>query len=89
MGIRGNLKFQLYVVQDEVLEKARRAKERAAREALEGQSSIPQAKSSVDKVPSVNGVASKPTPPADSLNSKTSSSQSNSFDNEDDPPNED
>lgn len=85
----GNLKFKLYLLlQDEVLEKVRRAKERAAREAMEAQSSIPQAKSSADKVPAVSGVASNTTSAADSVNSRTSSLPSNPLDREVDPPNE-
>ncbi|KAH6813722.1 hypothetical protein C2S51_022740 [Perilla frutescens var. frutescens] len=79
---------QVQEFQDEVLEKARQAKEQAAREAMEAQGFIPRAKSSADVAPAVNGVASNTSAAADSVNSSTSSLQSKPFEREDDTPND-
>ncbi|XP_057798214.1 uncharacterized protein At4g13200, chloroplastic-like [Salvia miltiorrhiza] len=76
---------QVQEFQDEVLEKARRAKEQAA---MEAKGLVPPANSSADKVSAVNGVASNTYSPADSVNSTTSSLQSEPFDHENDPPND-
>lgn len=74
-------------LQEEVLEKARRAKEQAAREAMEAQGLIPKSRA-VD-ISAVNGIASNTSSAADSVNSTASSLQSKPFNNEENPPNED
>lgn len=80
----GNLRSKMYfLVQNEVLEKARRAKEQAA---MEAKGLVPQAKSSADKASAVNGVASNTYSPAESVNSTTSALQSEPVDREDNPP---
>ncbi|KAL1546656.1 hypothetical protein AAHA92_23224 [Salvia divinorum] len=76
---------QVEEFQNEVLEKARRAKEQAA---MEAKGLVPQAKSSADKVSAVNGVASNTYSPAESVNSRASSLQSEPVDSEDNPPND-
>ncbi|GFQ08176.1 uncharacterized protein at4g13200 chloroplastic [Phtheirospermum japonicum] len=77
---------QVQEFQEEVLEKARRAKEQAAREAMEAQGLVPKS-TVVENISSVNGVAvnassvSDPVPTADSsLESKPTT---------EDPPNDD
>lgn len=71
-------------LQEDVLEKARRAKEQAAREAMDAQGLIP--KSSTVEISRVNGVASNSSSVTDSVNSVVS--QSKLLDSEDDPTNE-
>lgn len=71
-------------LQEDVFEKARRAKEQAAHEAMEAQGLIP--KSSAVEISRVNGVASNASSATDSVNSVVS--QSELVDREDDATNE-
>lgn len=74
------------LVQDEVLEKARRAKEQAAREAMETKGLVPKANiSSPEKAPPVNGVPNTYSP-TDSVDTTTSFFQSGPLDRDDDTP---
>ncbi|KAK6164261.1 hypothetical protein DH2020_001125 [Rehmannia glutinosa] len=77
---------QVQEFQEEVLEKARRAKEQAAREAMEAKGLISKS-TAVEKIPAVNGVAVNASSAADSVISVDSSFESKPTN--EDPPNDD
>ncbi|KAL8055372.1 hypothetical protein ABFX02_04G051800 [Erythranthe guttata] len=79
---------QVQEFQDEVLEKARRAKEQAAREAMEAKGLIPKA-STFAPIPPVNEVASKSASAVDSSIDASISTIESSPTTEQDPPKED
>ncbi|KAL7151732.1 hypothetical protein ABFS83_04G051200 [Erythranthe nasuta] len=79
---------QVQEFQDEVLEKARRAKEQAAREAMEAKGLSPKA-STVVQIPPVNEVASKSASAVDSSIDASISTIESQPTTEQDPPKED